>query len=133
MKDRVQALILLGALVLVASAAFSGDVLRILNYPVFKKLTRPSVDFPHERHYDWGLGCLDCHHRYERGVNVLTENELQPGNTAVSCSSCHSTARDLERAYHRMCIRCHTDMKKRGTAHGPVMCGECHSKKENEL
>lgn len=131
MRNRVRSLIIFVVLVLAASAASAGDVLRILNYSVFKKLSRPYVDFPHERHYGWGLGCLDCHHRYESGVNVLSENELQPGNPAVSCSSCHSTARDLERSYHRMCIRCHSDMKKRGTSHGPVMCGECHSKKEN--
>lgn len=129
MRSRT-AIIIIVSLVAAGAGGTGGDV--IISYPsVFAGLSRPAVVFPHERHYNWGLGCLDCHHRYENGLNVLTENELQPGTPAVSCASCHGTARDLERSYHVKCIGCHRDMKKRGSSTGPVMCGQCHLKKEN--
>lgn len=117
--------------VLYISVNAADGVLHIADFSVFRKLTRPGVDFPHERHYNLDIGCLDCHHRYDGGVNVLGEEELQPGTPAVSCGSCHSRALDLERSYHRLCIGCHGKMKQRGSGHGPVMCGQCHSKKRN--
>ena len=131
MINRTAVFLLIAALSVAAAAGSTGNVIRISNISIFKKLSRSAVDFPHERHYSWGPGCLDCHHSYKGGVNVLDVNELKPGSPAVSCASCHTTARELERSYHRMCRSCHIEMKKRGTSHGPVMCGQCHSKKEN--
>lgn len=116
-------LILLAA----ADASGNGKILRITNLHVFKKLSRTVVEFPHERHYTWGMGCLDCHHRYSGDTNMLDVNELYPGSPAASCSTCHNTSRELERSYHRMCTGCHRDMKARGNSYGPVMCGKCHS------
>ncbi len=130
MSNRTTVFLVMAILFGAAAAGSTGNVLRISNFSIFKKLSRSAVDFHHERHYSWGPGCLDCHHRYKGGVNVLDVNELKPGVPAVSCASCHTTARELERSYHRMCINCHLDMKKRGATYGPVMCGQCHSKKE---
>jgi len=113
-----------------ADAADNVEVLPITNLHVFKKLSRPVVEFPHERHYTWGMGCLDCHHSYSGDTNILDANELYPGSPAASCSTCHSTSRELERSYHRMCIGCHRDMKAKGRiSYGPVLCGRCHFKK----
>lgn len=124
--------ILAGMVAVLSMSADGADgVLHIADFSVFGKLTRPGVDFPHERHYSRGTGCLDCHHRYDGGVNVLTEEELLPGTSSVSCASCHKESRDLERSYHRLCIGCHNGMKKRGTVYGPVMCGQCHAEKRN--
>ena len=131
MLNRTAAAWIILILVLAVSAGASGNVLRITNIPVFKKLSRPVVEFPHERHYEWGFGCLDCHHNYDGGINILNEYDLKPGTPSVSCSSCHSTPRDLERSYHRKCLGCHRDMKKRGSSYGPLMCGKCHSKKRD--
>lgn len=112
------------------SATSADEVIRISNRSLFVKLSRGTVIFPHERHYSAGIDCLRCHHRYEKGVNVLTYEELLPGSKAVSCASCHSRKRNLERAYHNMCITCHRETEIKRNPSGPVMCGLCHSQKE---
>ena len=129
MKSRTSTAIIFILFILAVAAGGAGGDLLISHTAVFKTLSRPGVVFPHEGHYGWGIGCLDCHHRYDNGVNILNENDLQPGTPAVSCVSCHRSARELERSYHRMCIGCHTDMKKKGIVAGPVMCGQCHIKR----
>jgi len=128
MKNKITLIVVL--IMLIASVSGTVEILNISRQSVFAKLSRGNVIFPHERHYGWGIDCLRCHHRYEKGENVLAVEELIPGSAAVSCSSCHSSSRDLERAYHRMCITCHRDMNKNNIRSGPVMCGQCHAKKE---
>lgn len=129
MRNSIIAALIFITVVLVASVTGGGEVPHLSGRSVFKNLSRGDVMFPHERHYDWGIGCLSCHHRYEKGSNVLTIEELQQGTQAVSCASCHSSGRDIERAYHHLCITCHQDMKKNSISSGPVICGRCHSKK----
>lgn len=90
-------------------------------------LWRGDVNFPHDLHYAWGIGCLDCHHRFENGKNTLVYNDLLNGKYNAKCSSCHNSSRKLESAYHRMCITCHESMKKNRISSGPVSCGRCHS------
>lgn len=97
---------------------------------------RARVNFPHESHMEVGA-CLDCHHKYERGENVLDEDELaetEPDGEillsldatdgeSAKCASCHNEKSKIEgmEAFHQMCLGCHAESEK-----GPAMCGECH-------
>lgn len=88
---------------------------------------RSAVDFSHDLHM--GLyECLDCHHKYENGVNVLDEDALVDESPEVACGACHDDAAsiDRQRAYHRQCMGCHIEVRKAGEASGPEMCGACH-------
>lgn len=103
--------------------------------PVIKQ--RPSVAFTHDDHMG-SYECLDCHHRYEDGENVLDEDELtdvepdeiimlnlpQEELSGIKCASCHNKDNKIMKsreAFHRQCIGCH---EKESV--GPVLCGECH-------
>jgi c(7)-type cytochrome triheme protein len=100
----------------------------ILNHTEdFKEKRRPSVIFPHELHIE-RLECLDCHHKYENGKNVLDEDELEEGNPVAKCSGCHNLKNkcDLQKAFHRQCLNCHANNKKPGEKTGPRMCIGCH-------
>lgn len=100
---------------------------------------RPSVRFPHETHMG-EFGCLDCHHKYENGENVLEEDalmDIEPDEEIVldmgasagevdgeiKCLACHTDGKRIEgmEAFHDMCMGCHKTSKK-----GPALCGECH-------
>jgi len=86
-------------------------------------ITRPEVNFPHNRHMESDLSCKDCHHIYENGKNVLDESNLEEGNQGIRCSACHGPNKLME-AFHHQCIGCHTKKKI-----GPRFCGECHIRK----
>ncbi len=99
----------------------------IIDNPLFKSRSRSPVKFNHFRHMSIdGAACTDCHHRYEKGRNILDIAELTNENRSVYCSSCHSKASDLEKAYHRLCIKCHESAVKNKKTAGPRLCGECH-------
>ncbi len=102
-------------------------------------LQRSTVSFPHDSHMDFD--CMQCHHDYEDGENVLDEDVLNetepedtidlsmaedPGDNPVKCISCHNDTSDKSEingmdAYHRQCIGCHKTENI-----GPTLCGECH-------
>jgi len=130
MKEKNSIYIFLGVmLVLMYASTLWAQPEHILlnNQAVFKVKERPAVNFPHERHLA-NLECLDCHHRYENGENVLDEDTLEEGNAAIRCASCHnSNSRlGLRHAYHRLCIGCHAKMGKDRKKTGPRTCGKCH-------
>ena len=121
--------------VVVALVAFTISVLRaqpdniLLNHSeAFGKKERAPVAFPHGRHMEGGLSCKDCHHRYDKGKNVLDESELEEGNPKIRCSGCHGphTRVDLQQAFHRQCVGCHRKDEKGGKKTGSLLCGECH-------
>ena len=88
---------------------------------------RSAVAFSHDLHM--GLyECLDCHHKYEDGVNGLDEDDLVEDSPEVNCAACHdaSASIDRQRAFHRQCMGCHIQVRKAGEASGPEMCGACH-------
>jgi len=104
---------------------------------------RSAVMFPHELHMEQ-FECLECHHVYEDGENVLDDSDLEEGNTDISCCSCHNsgTKIDLEYAFHNLCMSCHNENRKKfwvprkgiqwkafmpvkGQS-APTLCGECH-------
>lgn len=99
----------------------------IISNPVFEPKSRSSVKFGHTNHMSFdGVSCTDCHHRYEKGINVLDVSELAPGNRSIRCINCHSDPSKLKKGYHRLCIRCHESMVKKNKTPGPRLCGECH-------
>ncbi len=97
----------------------------------------------HEAHME-ELYCLDCHHIYENGENILDESDLEEGNPDINCCSCHNTKTkmDLEEAFHSSCIPCHNESRKKfwiprkgiqweafiseKGQQAPTLCGECH-------
>ncbi len=87
---------------------------------------RPAAFFPHDNHMEV-LDCLACHHRYEDGKNVATEDELD-GSDEMRCRYCHheDASVNAREAFHRQCIRCHRQYDKAGETTGPRTCGECH-------
>ena len=93
------------------------------------KNQRPAVLFPHENHMDV-LECLDCHHDYENGENVLDESDLEEESPAARCDSCHDfySPSALRSVFHSQCIGCHRKARIKGEAAGPELCGECHRK-----
>ncbi|MBL0715554.1 MAG: cytochrome c3 family protein [Desulfosarcina sp.] len=88
---------------------------------------RTAVVFSHDLHM--GLyECLDCHHKFENGVNVLDEDDLVADSPEVNCAACHNESASIDRrkAFHRQCLGCHIQVRKAGDASGPEMCGACH-------
>ncbi len=98
---------------------------------VLKGKTRPDVTLLHNRHVESGLSCKDCHHIYENGKNILDESKLEEGNKDVRCLNCHGSKSglNLEQAFHKQCIGCHTKSQKEKKKTGPQYCGGCHVRK----
>jgi hypothetical protein len=122
--------LLAGFLVVVGlglSLAYAQEETIILNADPAAAEQRPAVAFSHDLHM--GLyECLDCHHKYENGVNVLDEDDLVEEAPQVNCAACHdaSASIDRQKAFHRQCMGCHIQVRKAGEASGPEMCGSCH-------
>ena len=130
-RTSTKALILLAgfmvAIGLGLSFAYAQEEIIELNADPEAALQRTAVAFSHDLHM--GLyECLDCHHKYEDGVNVLDEDELVADSPEVNCAACHddSASIDRQRAFHRQCMGCHIQVRKAGEASGPEMCGACH-------
>lgn len=114
----------------VSSAGLAQPEEIVLDNPqAYTRNQREAVTFSHEGHMDM-FDCLDCHHDYADGENVLDEGDLEEGNSAIRCVSCHGSdsTPDLRHAYHFQCMGCHRQMRVGGQATGPELCGECHIK-----
>lgn len=85
---------------------------------------RGPVLFPHELHMD-GYDCLDCHHDYQDGKNVLEDAEEADD---LTCASCHNAEAKIKvrEAFHGQCMGCHDRYKMTTKKTGPSLCGECH-------
>jgi hypothetical protein len=103
-------------------------VMEIATPGVFVSPARTPVRFTHADHQALdGVSCTTCHHVYKDGKNVLDPSTLTPGDPSLQCASCHAKPRDLENAYHELCITCHDAEKRKGGVSGPRTCGECHA------
>jgi hypothetical protein len=122
-------LCVLAALLLApALAGAQADTMKLDDTKVFKHRTRPPVVFTHLNHMGLdGVDCTACHHRYEGRENVLDARELEEGNPAILCSSCHTRPAQLQKVFHKQCIDCHESLAQKGKATGPRLCGECHA------
>ena len=125
--------ITIAAILLLAIQSVSTDghaqeeEIAIDNPTAYARNQRTGVMFSHALHMEL-YDCLDCHHDYADGENVLDESALWEGNPDIRCETCHElqSALDLRHAYHRQCIGCHRRMRIDGSAVGPELCGECH-------
>lgn len=103
--------------------------IHIENTGSYRGNSRPAVYFSHENHM--GLHeCLDCHHDYKDGKNILNEDDLDEDGSA-ECARCHSegTAIELKTAYHRQCMGCHRRINKQEAAALPITCEDCHKRR----
>ena len=109
---------------------------------VFASRSRPAVAFPHIQHIDAEIECNSCHHRFKGGENIVDEAELEEDAEGIKCAACHKdktgfqfkpdldpTERNLQQAYHRMCMGCHRQLEKEKKKTGSVTCAGCHPKK----
>lgn len=101
----------------------------IENTAFYHSKSRSAVYFSHENHMG-SNDCLDCHHDYQNGENVLDEDDLENDESA-SCASCHSkeASIDLKTAYHRQCMGCHRHVNKQEADTLPITCQDCHSRR----
>ena len=82
---------------------------------------RPPVVFDHDAHMD-EFDCLDCHHLFVGGQNVLDPDDLETGAAESTCSACHNESPDHRmRAFHGQCVTCHEDHQA-----APKACNSCH-------
>lgn len=100
--------------------------MQIDNGSAYERKERPAVFFSHDVHMET-YECLDCHHDYQDGENVLDEDDLDEEGNA-RCAACHSNnaALILETAYHRQCMGCHRSVNRQDASRLPITCGECH-------
>ena len=103
------------------------EVIMLDHQEMFEKKHYPPVPFPHELHME-SIGCLDCHHDYQDGKNVLDESLLEEGNPSAQCVTCHrlEICCDVQKAYHGLCMGCHLRAAAKGNPSGPRMCAGCH-------
>jgi hypothetical protein len=97
-----------------------------------KDRKRPPVHFNHELHME-EIDCLDCHHNYENGKNILDEEDLEEGNPAALCITCHKVQKssDLKKTFHGSCLKCHMQESKKGNKRSPRVCTGCHKQEPN--
>jgi c(7)-type cytochrome triheme protein len=98
----------------------------IENTASYRSKSRPAVYFSHENHME-AYECLDCHHDYQNGENVLDEDDLEEDGSA-GCAACHSkeASIELKTAYHRQCMGCHRRANKQEADTLPITCQDCH-------
>lgn len=106
-----------------APLAFSQDAVIVLDHKELGSHQRSLVSFDHEKH-STGIECSRCHHDYE-------ENGTNKGGDGQPCSVCHGQKQakarlPLEKAFHAQCKGCHEDLRAKGSANIPLLCGECH-------
>lgn len=90
--------------------------------------SRPTVYFSHEIHME-EYECLDCHHDYKDGKNILDEDDIEEDGS-VECARCHTkdTPIELKTAYHRQCMGCHRRINKQEAGTLPITCKDCHNR-----
>ncbi len=107
--------------------SFAQEDMVVIGGDSFEKQRRPSAVFRHDDHNATAAleECNECHHVYENGKRLADESSEDQ-----RCSDCHTEKTSgnqpgLRKAFHLNCKGCHQSKKQ-----GPVMCGECHVKKQ---
>ncbi|MDY6972589.1 MAG: cytochrome c3 family protein [Thermodesulfobacteriota bacterium] len=108
-------------------SAYSQEDMTSIDSSAFEDPQRVPCVFPHDEHNEKAEieECNTCHHVYENGTLLEDESSEDQG-----CSDCHELKASgnmlsLMKAYHTKCKKCHRERKA-----GPIMCGECHIKKQ---
>lgn len=107
------------------------DEIYIENPASYSSKSRPAVYFPHERLIE-AIDCLDCHHDYQDGKNILDEDDLDDdGSAKCAQAQCHAAGTSIETktAYHRQCMGCHRRTNKQEAASLPITCKDCHNRR----
>lgn len=97
----------------------------VLKIESFKgKLSRPVAVFDHDLHMERAEDCSSCHH----GKTEDGKQDFEDYEPSESCATCHSLdgkdgSTPLKRAYHQLCIGCHTN-----SSPAPTTCAGCHQK-----
>jgi len=95
------------------------DVITIDAMKVFGTMSRPPVEFLHDRHTEalqkQNKDCLSCHLKKDdvQSIQFMRTEEMDK-----------QALMDL---YHLNCIACHRETASAGDKSGPVECGNCHS------
>ena len=108
---------------------------------------RSSVEYPHSRHFDFN--CKTCHHIWDGGavLNGCMTSECHDVVESPKKTGKKQLDPDVEilyfkKAYHKLCLTCHSDMKKKNKEvemayglsdakilkTGPTSCLKCHPK-----
>lgn len=109
------------------------------------ELKRSAVEFPHSQHFT--IDCKDCHHKWE-GKGIIQSctasdchDKIEAPKKADNYLSYDSVKiKYYKFAYHKQCITCHKDIKKKNKAielanknietklqkTGPTGCKGCH-------
>ena len=87
-------IVVLTLFVVLGSVFIGFSILRAKTDPKtdFLDYQRPPVLFL-ENYHDLHMeseDCLDCHHEYENGKNILSEDDLEDETAETSCESCHN-------------------------------------------
>ena len=103
----------------------------IENREFYPSKSRPAVYFSHEIHMET-YECLTCHHDYQDGENVLSEDDLDEEKSAA-CAQCHAEGASIElkKAYHRQCMGCHRQINNQEAAGLPITCADCHNRRSS--
>lgn len=126
------AFVTIGVLTVKVTCADAPDYILIQNEGYAKDIKGP-VKLTHTAHVkDHGAKCTDCHHEFENGKNVWTEDK-----PVKKCSECHDPVEKkgnvdkLQNAYHNNCKDCHKAyLKDHPDSKAPFKkCNDCHEKK----
>ena len=106
---------------------------------LFSTHTKGPVLFTHDKHHkEYKIACNECHHIYENGKNIWTEEKK-----TETCDVCHneptvkkekSLSPDLQKknlklAFHNNCRLCHRKLKAEDASiKAPTTCSGCHEK-----
>jgi flagellar basal body-associated protein FliL len=111
--------------------------------PLWPNPTKTPANFTHKKHTeDYKIACTECHHVYKDGKNVWKQ-----GDPVQKCEACHNEPTitgemklppdkqklNLKIAFHKNCVTCHQDLKKKDPAKYakiPVTCAQCHPVKK---
>ncbi|NOX33674.1 MAG: hypothetical protein GXP56_08035 [Deltaproteobacteria bacterium] len=77
--------------------------------------------------------CSRCHHQY----NEKTKEIFYAKGKEESCFYCHkpveqNTISPIREAAHDSCVKCHQTFKAQNITAGPVTCGGCHEKENQQ-
>jgi hypothetical protein len=124
-------ILIIAAILLILSYAYAAQYATIENM-AFDRPQRPAAIFEHDEHNETAEledDCSICHHSYEG--KKLIEDESSEDSACADCHNLKPTVQNavpLRMAFHNRCKTCHFESAK-----GPVLCGECHIRKERML
>jgi hypothetical protein len=99
----------------------------------YKTDKKGAVKLSHKKHNEeYEVDCLECHHKYENGKNVLKKTD-----PIQKCAECHDPKKKQDKvlklnlSYHKNCKTCHKEINKKDPNKKPPFkkCNGCHAKK----